>query len=98
MPHMHYVLCCTGDEDRGVERVPHDSIHWCLVRAVGHQEVSGVLCCGHVDVSIISTNKEQVLLVWFECNAPGTLHHVPGHIVRVLQPCSEVQNQLVTMP
>ena len=74
VPDVNHWLRCTGDEQEGVERVPHDGVDWGDVGVVGHQVGRGVLCGGKIDVTFICANQILIVLIRFECYCSGPIH------------------------
>ena len=58
MPEEHTGLGGTGEEEVGVERVPHYPVYGSHVDLVGHQELGGELSGAKMNVSFLSTHQE----------------------------------------
>ena len=66
MPQKYSGLRGAREEEVGVERVPDDLVDWSHVDAVGHQELGGEFCGAKMDFSLLSSDQELRVQVWFE--------------------------------
>ena len=98
VPHIDCVLRRAGEEHRGVVRVPGDGVDGRGVASVGHQELGGELRGGQVDVSLLSANQENILVVRLKGYCTGPLHQMISQIISKGKFFRVLENKFVRVP
>lgn len=66
IPDFHTPVGGAGDEDVGMEAIPHHLVDSHVVRLVRLQELAAVSFAAFVDVALLCTNQEEVVRVLVE--------------------------------
>ena len=79
-------------------RVPGDGVDGRGVAPVGHQELGGKLCGGEVDVTLLSSDQEDIRVVRLERYRPGPFHKMFGQIISKRKLLRVFKNKFVRVP
>ena len=98
MPEVDGLLRGAGEEETGVKGVPDDRVDGRDVGVVGHDEGGGVLGGAEVDVTLLSPDQVQRIIVRLEGNRPNPVVHVGVILLDVLECLGEVDPEEVRVP
>ena len=98
VPDVDGVLRGAGEEDAGVESVPDDGVDGGSVSRVLHQERRGELRGGQIDIALVCSNQENILIVRLECDGSRSLHQVFSQVLSISERFGVGQDQLVVEP